>query len=161
MSKIPRSNADWDSETVVGSRVRVGGSGPHTAIARGNSAINSALRSGNVISTEKKYASGNHSSDPEGQRLAKIDRDDNIVAPPKVSLSVGRAIQQGRQAKSMSQKDLATAISEKPQIVADYEAGRGIPNQQILGKMERQLGLKLRGKDIGSPLPSKSKKASK
>lgn len=31
-------------------------------------------------------------------------------------------------------------INEKPQIVNDYEAGRGIPNQAIIGKMERALG---------------------
>ena len=34
----------------------------------------------------------------------------------------------------------------------DYESGRGIPNQQVLAKMERALGIKLRGKNIGEPL---------
>ncbi|KAL1399499.1 hypothetical protein pipiens_008157, partial [Culex pipiens pipiens] len=42
-------------------------------------------------------------------------------------------------------------ICEKPQIVNDYEAGRGIPNNLILGKMERVIGIKLRGKEIGTP----------
>lgn len=158
MSKIPHSNTDWDSETVVGSRVRVGGGGPRTAVAKTNSALNSAIRSGNVIATEKKFATGNHAGNPEGQRLAKIDRDDNVAPPPKVSLSVGRAIQQGRQSKNLSQKDLATAINEKPQVVGDYESGRAVPNQQVLGKMEKQLGIKLRGKDIGSPLAAKAPK---
>lgn len=158
MSKIPLSNTDWDSQTVVGSRARVGGSGPRTGVARSTGALNSAMRSGNVLSTEKKFATGNHSNNPEGQRLAKIDRDDNAAPPPKVSLSVGRAIQQGRQAKNLSQKDLATAIAEKPQIVSEYESGKGIPNQQVLGKMEKKLGVKLRGKDIGSPLPGKGTK---
>lgn len=31
----------------------------------------------------------------------------------------------------------------------DYEAGRGIPNNLILGKIERVIGMKLRGKDRG------------
>ena len=31
-------------------------------------------------------------------------------------------------------------INEKPQVINDYEAGRAIPNQQILGKLERTLG---------------------
>lgn len=31
-------------------------------------------------------------------------------------------------------------ICEKPQVVTEYEAGRGIPNQQVLAKMERALG---------------------
>lgn len=51
-------------------------------------------------------------------------------------------------------------INEKPQIITDYEAGRGIPNQQILGKIERAIGIKLRGKDKGKPLePPASKTA--
>jgi len=158
MSKIPTSNSDWDSQTVVGSRVRVGGGGPRAHIARTPGAINSAIRSGNVLSTEKKFATGNHHGNPDGQRLAKIDREDNVAPPPKVSLSVGRAIQQGRQQKGLSQKQLATNMNEKPQVVGDYESGKAVPNQQVLGKMERQLGIKLRGKDIGSPLPGKQPK---
>lgn len=43
-------------------------------------------------------------------------------------------------------------INEKPQVITDYEAGRGIPNPQILGKIERAIGIKLRGKDKGKPL---------
>ena len=31
-------------------------------------------------------------------------------------------------------------INEKPQIVNDYEAGRAIPNQQIINKLERVVG---------------------
>ena len=37
-------------------------------------------------------------------------------------------------------------INEKPQVVNEYEQGKAIPNQQIIGKMERILGVKLRGK---------------
>lgn len=43
-------------------------------------------------------------------------------------------------------------ICEKPQVVNDYEAGRGIPNNVILGKIERVIGMKLRGSDMGKPL---------
>jgi len=31
-------------------------------------------------------------------------------------------------------------INEKPQVITDYEAGRAIPNQVVLGKMEKALG---------------------
>ena len=85
----------------------------------------------------------------------KIDRETDIVKPKKLDLNVGKAIQQGRQAKNFTQKDLATKINEKPTIVNDYESGRAIPNQQILAKMERALGIKLRGKNIGEALGPK------
>ena len=37
-------------------------------------------------------------------------------------------------------------------MVNEFESSKALPNPQILGKMERVLGVKLRGKDIGSPL---------
>ncbi len=66
-----------------------------------------------------------------------------------VGLSVARAIQQARQAKNLTQKDLATAINEKAGVVNEYESGKAIPSQQVLMKLERKLGVKLRGKNIG------------
>ena len=148
---------------------------------------------------------------------------ENEVKPPStVSPSVGAAIAKGRQdkkddqGKSMSQKDLATKINEKPSVVsvacrvgsigrlvvvfranayrdaentsflalfflflsfplshidddddprpprqiADYEAGRAIPNVALLAKIERAIGVKLRGdpKTIGAPLPGPGSK---
>lgn len=52
----------------------------------------------------------------------------------------------------MTQKELATAINEKPQVVAEYESGKAIPNPQIISRIERKLGVKL-------PRPGKSGKA--
>lgn len=145
--------SDWDAVTVVGRKAKVGGSsGPKERVIKSASQINAARRTGAITSVDKKYGIGNSRSDPEGQRLTRIDRSDEIIVPKKIEASVGKAIQKGRQEKGLSQKDLATKINEKPTIVNDYEAGRGTPNQQILAKMERALGIKLRGKDIGGPL---------
>lgn len=41
---------------------------------------------------------------------------------------------------------LCQLINEKPQVIQEYEAGKAIPNQQIVLKLERVLGVKLRGK---------------
>ena len=111
---------------------------------------------------------------------AKLDQESEELKHDKVPLEIGKLIQKGRGDKGLTQKDLATVsytylkifkeikklslffsqrINEKPQVINDYEAGRGVPNQQILGKIERAIGIKLRGKDIGQPLvvpPGKS-----
>jgi putative transcription factor len=64
-----------------------------------------------------------------------------------VNRSLQQAISQARLAKKMSQKDLATAINERPQIIQEYESGKAIPNPQILNKLDRALGIRLpRGK---------------
>ena len=47
--------------------------------------------------------------------------------------------------KGLSQKDCAQKINEKPSVLQDYESGKAIPNTQILSKLERVLGVKLRG----------------
>lgn len=141
---------EWDNVTVIG---KSRAPSARATVARSNGAINAALRSGNVLSVDKKYgAGGNRAGDTEGQRLAKIDRDNEVAPPAKIDMSVGRAIQKGRQDKGLTQKELASKINEKPNVVNDYEAGRAVPNQQLLGKIERAVGVKLRGKDIGSPL---------
>ena len=101
-----------------------------------------------VLEVSKKYATGNARSDVEGQRLTMVDRETDIVKPKKLDASVGRTIARVRTEKKMTQKDLATKINEKPTVINDYESGRAIPNQQILGKMEKALGVKLRGKNI-------------
>lgn len=149
--------SDWDSVTIIGQKARVGGGGPRERVARSAGELNAARRSGAVLGTEKKYGTTNTKSNPEGQRLTKLDNTDDIVAVKKVDVSVGKAIQQARQEKKFTQKDLATKINEKPQVINDYEAGRAVPNQQLLGKLERALGVKLRGKNIGEPLFAKKK----
>ena len=83
-------------------------------------------------------------------------------------MAVGKVISRARAGKTppMKQSELAQKINEKPSVIngipfkvgntdIDYENGKAVPNQQILGKMERVLGVKLRGKDIGAPLEDK------
>ncbi|KAH3903188.1 probable Multiprotein-bridging factor 1 [Saccharomycodes ludwigii] len=144
--------SDWENVTVIGKKARAGGSGPRQTVAKTQSQINAARRSGMVLSVDKKYAVGNKRGDSEGQRLTKVDRDDDIIVPKKLDANVGKVIARSRTDKKLSQKDLATKINEKPTVINDYEAGRAIPNQQVLGKLERVLGVKLRGKNIGEPL---------
>ena len=64
-------------------------------------------------------------------------------------MSLGKLIQKGRNDKGMTQKELATKICEKPQVINEYEQGKGLPNNIIMNKIEKALGMKLRGKDKG------------
>ena len=58
----------------------------------------------------------------------------------------GKAISQARLEMKLTQKDLAQQVNEKPSVIQDYEAGKAIPSPQILGKLERSLKVKLRGR---------------
>ena len=109
-----------------------------------------------------------YTADTDHQKIAKIDRENEVAPPPKVSASVGKvqtfhpvrgpvfdsftqAIQQARMEKGLSQKDCAQKINEKPSVLQDYESGKAIPNAQILSKLERVLGVKLRGTSLITP----------
>jgi putative transcription factor len=62
--------------------------------------------------TNSSHANTDH------RRIAKLDRDNEVAPPPKIDISVGKALQKGRQDKNMTQKDLAQLINEKPQVVS-------------------------------------------
>lgn len=146
------AEADWDEVTYLRKRA------PKASQLRSQQAINAAQRSGTAIETSKKFSAGQNKQHAAAKNTAKLDRETEELHHETLGLEVSKLIQQGRQAKEMTQKDLATRINEKPQVINDYEAGRAIPNQVILGKLERTLGMKLRGKDKGQPLQPKGKK---
>merc|ERR1711998_820978 len=75
----------------------------------------------------------------------KLDDADEAGRIETVSLDLRIKIQQGRMAKKMTQAQVAKAINEKQQTINEYESGKAVPNQQVLGKLERALGCKLRG----------------
>ncbi|KDQ13192.1 hypothetical protein BOTBODRAFT_33804 [Botryobasidium botryosum FD-172 SS1] len=140
---------DWDSKLVIGHKVRAPKVTKNTSDLNGKS----ARRAGAVVATDKKIASGNKANPgTDHQRIAKLDRENEVAPPPKVAPSVGKAMQAARMELKLSQKDLAAKVNEKVSVLQDYESGKAIPNPQILGKLERVLGVKLRGSDIGKKL---------
>ncbi|VDC07174.1 unnamed protein product [Peniophora sp. CBMAI 1063] len=137
-------STDWDSKVVIGSKARA------PKVTKTNSDINAVC--GAVVATEKKIAVGNKVAGTDHQKIAKLDRENEVAPPPKVSADVGRAMMAARMELKLTQKDVAQKVNEKPSVIQDFESGRATPNPQILGKLERVLGVKLRGTGIGTKL---------
>ncbi|KAJ2931352.1 hypothetical protein H1R20_g5719, partial [Candolleomyces eurysporus] len=156
---------DWDSKTVIGFKRQT------AKVTKKDSDLNGehqlihwyylvdSQTSPASFSTDKKIASGSNKGHvgTDHQRIAKLDRDNEVAPPTKVAPSVGRAMQTARLEKQLTQKDVASRINEKPSVLQDYESGKAIPNPQILGKLERVLGVKLRGSNIGQKLEGPKK----
>ncbi|CAG5091326.1 Oidioi.mRNA.OKI2018_I69.PAR.g12973.t1.cds [Oikopleura dioica] len=135
---------DWDSVTVISK------SRPARGTANEKSALRQAQRSGNLETRQKMFAGTNNKGNTAHH--AKLDRETEELKHKTLGMDVGKLIQKGRNQKGMTQKELATKICEKPQVINEYELGKSIPNNQILGKIERVIGIKLRGKDKGQPM---------
>uniref|UniRef100_A0A2K5WA15 Endothelial differentiation-related factor 1 n=1 Tax=Macaca fascicularis TaxID=9541 RepID=A0A2K5WA15_MACFA len=127
---------DWDTVTVLRKK--------GAAQAKSKQAILAAQRRGEDVETSKKWAAGQNKQHSITKNTAKLDRETEELHHDRVTLEVGKVIQQGRQSKGLTQKDLATKINEKPQVIADYESGRAIPNNQVLGKIERAIDVRSR-----------------
>ena len=156
---------DWNSVTKIGSKVRGPGTSQRETTIKGKSALNAAQRSGAVVATEKKFSTANTGSNPEGQRLTKVDRADGPVATKKVSDEVAAALRTARnglknqQGKTMTQKDLANKANVDVKYVADLErAGAEYPAQDVVGKLQKAANVRLTGSNVGEPFLGPKKK---
>ncbi|KAK7791932.1 hypothetical protein R5R35_002425 [Gryllus longicercus] len=130
--------ADWETVTILKKKP------PKASAMKSEQAINAARRQGVAIDTQTKWGAGTNKQHVTTKNTAKLDRETEELRHEKIPLDLGKLIQQGRQAKGWSQKELATKVNEKPQVINDYEAGRGIPNQLVIGKIERAIGCRLK-----------------
>ncbi|GAV03116.1 hypothetical protein RvY_13593 [Ramazzottius varieornatus] len=148
------SESDWDSVTVLRKKA------PKPSDLKDPKTINAALRAGGQIDTTKKFAAGTNRQHAGPQNAVKLDQETEDLHIETIGMDVGKIIAQARNAKGWTQKDLAAKICEKPQVINEYEGGKGIPNQQVMTKLERALEVKLRGKDKGAPLEPRAAKKS-
>ncbi len=120
----------------------------NSAAKKDEKAVNAARRSGAEIETVKKSNAGTNKAASSSTSLntRKLDDETENLAHDRVPTELKKAIMQARMDKKLTQAQLSQLINEKPQIIQEYESGKAIPNQQIITKLERALGVKLRGK---------------
>lgn len=80
----------------------------------------------------------------EQKKSQVLDNATEATAIKKIPQNMSQQIIQGRGAKKMKRSQLAQAICEKESVVADYENGKAIVNQQILNKIGKALGIKIK-----------------
>ncbi len=90
----------------------------------------------------------------EGQRLTKVDRSDDVVAPQKLDTKIAEAIKNRRAQEpfKLTQAQLAQKVNVPANDIKLLESGNAIKNQQLLNKVCRVLKISPR---TGEPLPDR------
>lgn len=146
------ANVAWDSVTVLKKKP--------PPITNKKVAINKAIQQGEQVDLTKKFNAGANKHYVTSLNTAKLDSETEKLSHNKVGLDTGRAIQAARAAKGWNRQEFATKICERLQVVNEFESGAAIMNNQILAKMEKALGVRVRGKDKGKPIQPPAPKAS-
>lgn len=115
-------------------------------VLRKSPAQRAANQRATQATTTQRRAGGTNASarTAASASVARLEEDTDEFKHDTVNKSLSKAITQARLAKKLNQKQLGQMINEKPQVIQQYESGKAIPNQQIIGKLERALGCKLR-----------------
>lgn len=88
--------------------------------------------------------------DPEAQRLYKLDNEEFPTSKIKTTSSEQRKVMiQARTAKKLTQKDLANQVGINIKNIQGYENGKIQINNGEIVKIERFLGVKITGKNVG------------
>uniref|UniRef100_A0A5B7C6Q8 Putative multiprotein-bridging factor 1b-like n=1 Tax=Davidia involucrata TaxID=16924 RepID=A0A5B7C6Q8_DAVIN len=141
MAGIGPITQDWES-------VVIRKKAPTAAAKKDEKAVNAARRMGAEIETIKKFnaTTNKAASSSTSLNTRKLDDETENLSHERVPNELKKNIMQARINKKLTQSQLAQVINEKPQVIQEYESGKAIPNQQIITKLERALGVKLRGK---------------
>eukprot|EP00948_MAST-09A_sp_MAST-9A-sp1_P001050 g1050.t1 len=128
----------YDSNVVTISKKRTGG---------GSS-------SSSKLGTKKYGAGGNAGSrvGVMGSDTRKLDEATDAERTKYIPLEWSKKIQQARCEKKMTQKEVANRLNMKQNDYQKYENGKAVLNQQVVSRIERVLGTRVR------PFKSKKKK---
>ena len=84
----------------------------------------------------------NKASIPKSSKQ-KLEKSEDIHIPDKVHPSLSKSIQQARNSKKMSQKQLAVMMNCQASLIQQYEIGQAIPQNNFICQLERVLKTKL------------------
>lgn len=110
-------------------------------------------RSGNVESI-KKADSGNRQNVPQGNTF-KLDNIDSSEAKLSLKMIDSRSVEAVKRKRcdlKITQKELANKAQVPETVIKSLENGKEQHNPQLLTKLQRALGVKLLGQNIGEPL---------
>ena len=83
----------------------------------------------------------------EKSKDEKLEQDTETLNHSTVGLSLGKQIQRARLANGINtQKELASLINTKPDIINAYECGKAIPDNAVMQKLRRVLKTTFRTK---------------
>jgi putative transcription factor len=97
--------------------------------------------------TIQKFDAGKNKQN-ENKNMLKIEEkvEEGDLHTASISKNLRMTIQQERNKKKWTRKDLALKCNLPESIIADYENGKGVPNQQHINKISRALGVPLSNK---------------
>ena len=98
---------------------------------------------------QNKVGGFKHSTTSSGINTRSLDEHSDAGSHKKVSLSVGKLIQQQRLKLGMGQDALAKQLNVNKTVIAQYESAKAIPNNHFMNLLENKLKIHLRGKNIG------------
>jgi len=104
-------------------------------VLRGKRSKEQNIRDGNYTVGKKRQ---------ENRHIQKLEQESESFEHQKVSYNLAQAIQQGRCDKGWSRQELAQRLNVKVSVVADYETRKAIPNNLLLQKLSRLLGVTLK-----------------
>lgn len=108
------------------------------------------VQQGGRLNVERKMDAGSNHHMALGRTAKRLDDDHDTLAHRRVDPHVASNIQRFRQQKNLTQADLARLVNERVGVINDYEAGRAIPVESVLVRIEKALGVHLRGARAGT-----------
>ena len=91
-------------------------------------------------SSSSSSASSSSSSGGSGGRSRRRDMFDEM---DELAQDYDQRIREGREAKSLSQKELAQQLNEKASLIRKLEHGDSLPSDDVQKKLEKALGIEL------------------